>query len=186
MELLWDHFSEEDFRRMKKRVVASTNDDAMTFEAVGSASAGDVRVEIYLCEEADEEFTVQWQYLVGCSGTAADGALRDVREEVPGCPYGAYPALPQRLVYRSDLLYGELRGAIEDALEKAVREDASGLLRAALERPAGRWAFAAPEPDAASAPARPDVRTLEQKIQALADLPAEAFKAAVLSLARGV
>ena len=46
MELLWDEFTEENFRKMKRFIVNSANDDNMTMAHIGRVSVGDVHIEL--------------------------------------------------------------------------------------------------------------------------------------------
>ena len=191
MELIWDEFSEEEFRRMKKIIVASANDDTMTMEHIGRVTAGDVHIELYICEEPDEQFVIQRRYFVGCTGRETDSALINVRSEIEGFSYGEYKMAYKPLEYRIDMLYDELKLMIETGFEKAVAKDTAGVLRAAVESPTDFWARARA---AVREKAQKSVTqgsgdgaetTLARKIAALAELPAEEFKEAALALVRG-
>ncbi len=187
MEFLWKEFTEEHFRAMKRRIVHSTNDDKMTVEHIGRVTVGDVHIELYVCEEPDERFTVQCRYFVGMSGREAESALVNVNKSVEGFPYGEYKMDYEPIEYREDILYEELVLMIKEDVEKAVANDATGVLRMAVENPTGFW-------ERAKAAVRDKVRagatavepaaeaSLTEKIRSLSLLPAEEFKAKVLAL----
>ncbi len=187
MEYLWDEFTEEDFRRMKKTIVDAANDDAMTVKHIGRVEVGDVHIELYICEEPDERFTVQHRYFVGLGGRDTDAALLNVRSDVEGFPYGEYKAKYEPFQYREDLLYEELTRIITEDFEDALSKDTDGILRGAVEHPTGFWTRAK---EAVNAKVRNGATTLPptvqdplvEKIRSLADLPAEEFKAKVLTL----
>ena len=123
MVFLWDEFSEEDFRRMKKIIVNSANDDNMTTEHVGRVTVGDVHIELYIAEEPDERFSVQRRYIVGCGGRDTDKALVNVRSKVEGFSYGEFKMDYKPIEYREDMLYSELKDLITEGFSKAVRRD---------------------------------------------------------------
>lgn len=187
MEFLWDEFTEEDFRKMKRAIVRSANDDAMTVEHIGRVSAGDVHIELYLCEEPDERFTIQRRYFIGMSGRETDAALVNVQSKVDGFSYGEYKMDYKPIEYREDILYDELVRMIEEGVERAIARDEAGVLRAAVENPTGFW-------ERAKAAVREKVRagataitpaaepSLAEKIRSLSALPADEFKAKVLAL----
>ena len=84
MKLNWDEFTEEHFREMKRIIVNSANDDGMTMEHIGRITIGDVHIELYICEEPDERFTIQRRYFIGCAGRETDAALVNVRSKIEG------------------------------------------------------------------------------------------------------
>ena len=187
MKLNWDEFTEDHFREMKRKIVASSNDDDMTMAHIGRVSTEDVHIELYLCEEPDVRFAIHRRYFIGCAGRETDAALVNVRSEVEGFPYGEYKMDYKPIPYREDILYSELVRMIEEGFEKAVERDEAGVLRAAVEQPTNFWARAkaavrekvrASETVLEPAAAHP----LEEKIRSLADLPAEEFKAKVLAM----
>ncbi len=187
MELNWEQFTEEHFRKMKQIIVNAKNDDEMTMSHVGRVSIGDVHIELYLCEEPDDRFTIQRRYFIGCAGRDTDAALVNVRTQVEGFSYGEYKMDYKPIQYREDILYNELVRMIEEGFEKAVARDEAGVLRAAVEQPTDFWARAKAavqqkvresETVVEPAPAAP----LAEKIRSLAELPAEEFKAKVLAL----
>ena len=187
MELNWDEFTEEHFRKMKQIIVKSKNDDEMTTAHIGRISVGDVHIELYLCEEPDEKFTIQRRYFVGCAGRETDAALVNVRSEVEGLSFGEYKMDYKPILYREDILYDELVMMIEEGFEKAVERDEAGVLRAAVEQPTDFWARAKAavqqkvrESETIMEPV--PVPPLVEKIRSLAELPAEEFKAKVLAL----
>ncbi|MBP5200345.1 MAG: hypothetical protein J6Z82_06815 [Schwartzia sp.] len=187
MELLWDEFTEEDFREMKRIIVKSANDDEMTMEHIGRVSVGDVHIELYICEGPDEQFTIQRRYFIGCTGRETDAALINIRTPVEGFSYGEYKMDYKPIEYREDILYDELVRLIEEGFEKAVDRDEAGVLRAAVEQPTDFWARAkaavqekVKEDTTAVAP--PDEASLVEKIRSLSELPAEEFKAKVLAM----
>ena len=187
MELNWDEFTEEHFRKMKQIIVKSKNDDEMTTAHIGRISVGDVHIELYLCEEPDEKFTIQRRYFVGCAGRETDAALVNVRSEVEGLSFGEYKMDYKPILYREDILYDELVMMIEEGFEKAVERDEAGVLRAAVEQPTDFWARAKAavqqkvrESETIMEPV--PVPPLVEKIRSLAELPAEDFKAKVLAL----
>ena len=187
MELNWEEFTEEHFRKMKQIIVKSKNDDEMTTAHIGRISVGDVHIELYLCEEPDEKFTIQRRYFVGCAGRETDAALVNVRSEVAGLAFGEYKMDYKPILYREDILYDELVGMIEEGFENAVERDEAGVLRAAVEQPTDFWARAKAavqkkvrESETVVEPV--PVPPLVEKIRSLAELPAEEFKAKVLSL----
>ncbi|MBR1552898.1 MAG: hypothetical protein IJ812_07455 [Schwartzia sp.] len=187
MDFVWEEFSEEHFRQMKRIIVASANDDEMTVKQIGRVSVGDVHIELYLCEEPDAQFTIQRRYFVGCAGRETDAALVNIRTAVEGFSYGEYQMTYKPIQYREDILYDELVRMIEEGFAKAVERDEAGVLRAAVEHPTDFWARA-------KAAVQEKVRggvtnvahagetSLAEKIQSLAQLPAEEFKAKVLAL----
>ena len=187
MKLNWDEFTEEHFREMKRIIVKSANDDGLTMKHIGRISIGDVHIELYICEEPDERFTIQRRYFVGCAGRETDAALVNVRSEVEGFSYGEYKMDYKPIQYREDILYDELVRMIEEGFENAVERDEAGVLRAAVEEPTDFWARAkaavrdkvrASETAVEPVPVTP----LVEKIRSLADLPAEEFKAKVLAM----
>ena len=187
MEFLWNEFTEDDFRKMKRFIVRSANDDRMTMEHIGRVSVGDVHIELYICEEPDEQFTIHRRYIIGLSGRETDAALVNVRTQVEGFSYGEYKMDYKPIQYREDILYDELVRMIEEGFEKAVARDEAGVLRAAVEQPTDFWTRAKAavqqkvresETAVEPAPAAP----LVEKIRSLAELPAEEFKAKVLAL----
>ena len=187
MELNWDQFTEEHFRKMKQIIVNAKNDDEMTMSHVGRVSIGDVHIELYLCEEPDDRFTIQRRYFIGCAGRDTDAALVNVRTQVEGFSYGEYKMDYKPIQYREDILYDELVRMIEEGFEKAVARDEAGVLRAAVEQPTDFWTRAKAavqqkvresETAVEPAPAAP----LVERIRSLAELPAEEFKAKVLAL----
>lgn len=187
MQLNWNEFTEEHFLEMKRKIVASANDDTMTMEHIGRVSIGDVHIELYLCEEPDTRFTIHRRYFIGCAGRETDAALVNVRSKIEGFPYGEYKMDYKPIQYREDILYNELVLLIEEGFEKAVERDEAGVLRAAVEHPTDFWARA-------KAAVQEEVRKREtvvepavthplvEKIRSLADLPAEEFKAKVLAM----
>ena len=187
MKLNWDEFTEEHFRKMKQIIVKSANDDEMTTAHIGRISVGDVHIELYICEEPDEKFTIQRRYFVGCANRETDAALINVRSEVEGFSFGEYKMVYKPIQYREDILYDELVRMIEEGFEQAVERDEAGVLRAAVEQPTDFWARAkaavqekvcASETTVEPVPVTP----LVEKIRSLAELPAEEFKAKVLAL----
>ena len=187
MKLNWDEFTEEHFREMKRIIVTSANDDGMTMKHIGRITIGDVHIELYICEEPDERFTIQRRYFIGCAGRETDAALVNVRSKIEGFSYGEYKMDYKPIQYREDILYSELVRMIEEGFEQAVERDEAGVLRAAVEQPTDFWArakVAVQEKVRASettvAPA--SVTPLAEKIRSLAELPAEEFKAKVLAL----
>ena len=187
MEFLWNEFTEDDFRKMKRFIVRSANDDRMTMEHIGRVSVGDVHIELYICEEPDEQFTIHRRYIIGLSGRETDAALVNVQSKVEGFSYGEYKMDYKPIQYREDILYDELVRMIEEGFEKAVARDEAGVLRAAVEQPTDFWTRAKAavqqkvresETAVEPAPAAP----LVEKIRSLAELPAEEFKAKVLAL----
>ncbi len=187
MNFLWNEFTEEDFRKMKRVIVKSANDDEMTMTHIGRVSVGDVHVELYICEEPDEQFTIQRRYFIGCAGRPTDAALVNVRSEVEGFSYGEYKMDYKPIQYREDILYDELVRLIEEGLEKAVDRDEAGVLRAAVETPTDFWARAKAAirtkvREDATTVSRTEEASLIEKIRSLSKLPAEEFKAKVLAL----
>ena len=187
MELNWDEFTEEHFRKMKQIIVNAKNDDAMTMEHIGRITIGDVHIELYICEEPDDKFTIQRRYFIGCTGRETDAALINVRSKIEGFSYGEYKMDYKPIQYREDILYDELVRMIEEGFEQAVERDEAGVLRAAVEQPTDFWARAkaairekvrASETTVEPVPVPP----LVEKIRSLAELPAEEFKAKVLAL----
>ena len=114
MELLWDEFTEENFRKMKRFIVNSANDDNMTMAHIGRVSVGDVHIELYIYEEPDNRFTIYRRYFVGCAGRETDAALINVRPAVDGLSYGEYKMNYIPIEYREDILYDELVRLIEE------------------------------------------------------------------------
>lgn len=187
MELLWDEFTEENFRKMKRFIVNSANDDNMTMAHIGRVSVGDVHIELYIYEEPDNRFTIHRRYFVGCAGRETDAALINVRPAVDGLSYGEYKMNYIPIEYREDILYDELVRLIEEGFEKAVDRDEAGVLRAAVEHPTGFWARAkaalrAKVREDTTAVARTEEASLVEKIRSLSELPAEEFKAKVLAM----
>ncbi|MBQ8699477.1 MAG: hypothetical protein IJ521_10865 [Schwartzia sp.] len=187
MDFLWDEFTEEDFRKMKRRIVQSANDDEMTMAHIGRVSVGDVHIELYLCEEPDEQCSIQRRYFIGCAGRSTDAALVNVRSEVDGFSYGEYKMDYKPIQYREDILYSELVQMIEEGVETAIGRDEAGVLRAAVETPTDFWARAKAAVrekvrENATSVTRPEEASLLEKIRSLAKLPAEEFKAKVLAL----
>ena len=187
MDLNWDQFTEEHFRKMKQIIVNAKNDDEMTMSHVGRVSIGDVHIELYLCEEPDERFTIQRRYFVGCAGRATDAALLNVRVAVEGFAFGEYKMAYKPIQYREDILYDELVRMIEEGFAKAVERDEAGVLRAAVESPTDFWARAKAAVrekvrNSSTAVFRTEETSLVEKIHSLAQLPAEEFKAKVLAL----
>lgn len=187
MKLNWDEFTEDHFRKMKQIIVKSANDDEMTMEHIGRIAIGDVHIELYLCEEPDEKFTIQRRYFIGCAGRETDDALVNVRSKIEGFSYGEYKMDYKPIQYREDILYGELVRMVEESFEQAVERDEAGVLRAAVEQPTDFWARAKAavqakvrESETAVEPA--PTTPLAEKIRSLAELPAEEFKAKVLAL----
>ncbi len=187
MELLWDEFTEEDFRKMKRIIVTSANDDNMTVSHIGRVSVGDVHIELYICEAPDEQFSIQRRYFIGCAGRETDAALVNVRSEVEGFSYGEYKMDYKPIQYREDILYDELVRMIEEGFENAVERDEAGVLRAAVEHPTDFWTRAKTavqqkvrENETAVPPT--ESVPIEEKIRSLAGLPAEEFKAKVLAM----
>ena len=187
MQLLWDEFTEEDFRKMKRIIVTSANDDNLTVAHIGRVSVGDVHIELYICEEPDDRFTIQRRYFIGCAGRPTDAELINVRPAINGFSYGEYKMNYTPIEYREDILYDELVRLIEEGFEKAVDRDEAGVLRAAVENPTDFWARAKA---AIREKVREDMTTvvrteeasLVEKIRSLSDLPAEEFKAKVLAM----
>lgn len=187
MEFLWNEFTEEDFRNMKRDIVHSANDDAMTVKHIGRVSVGDVHIELYLCEEPDERFTIQRRYFIGLGGRETDAALVNVKSKVEGFSYGEYQMDYQPIEYREDLLYEELVRMIEEGVERAIARDEAGVLKAAVENPTDFWARAKAAirekvRTGATAVENPAEASLAEKIRSLSPLPAEEFKAKVLAL----
>lgn len=187
MELNWNEFTEEHFRKMKQIIVNAKNDDEMAMAHIGRISIGDVHIELYLCEEPDDKFTIQRRYFIGCAGRETDAALINVRSKIEGFPYGEYKMDYKPIQYREDILYDELVRMIEESFEKAVDRDEAGVLRAAVEQPTDFWARAKAavqekvrESETVVEPV--PVPPLVEKIRSLAELPAEEFKAKVLAL----
>ena len=187
MELNWNEFTEEHFRKMKQIIVNAKNDDEMVMAHIGRISIGDVHIELYLCEEPDDKFTIQRRYFIGCAGRETDAALINVRSAVEGFSYGEYKMDYKPIEYREDILYDELVRLIEDGFEKAVKRDEAGVLRAAVEQPTDFWARAkaavqekVKEDTTAVTP--PEETSLVEKIRSLSELPAEEFKAKVLAM----
>ena len=108
MQLLWDEFTEEDFRKMKRIIVTSANDDNLTVAHIGRVSVGDVHIELYICEEPDDRFTIQRRYFIGCAGRPTDAELINVRPAINGFSYGEYKMNYTPIEYREDILYDEL------------------------------------------------------------------------------
>ena len=187
MEFLWNEFTEDDFRKMKRFIVRSANDDRMTMEHIGRVSVGDVHIELYICEEPDEQFTIHRRYIIGLNGRETDAALVNVQSKVEGFSYGEYKMDYKPIQYREDILYDELVRMIEEGVERAIDRDEAGVLRAAVENPTGFW-------ERAKAAVQEKVResattvmpaaeaSLADKIRSLSMLPAEEFKAKVLAL----
>lgn len=187
MELLWDEFTEENFRKMKRFIVNSANDDNMTMAHIGRVSVGDVHIELYIYEEPDNRFTIHRRYFVGCAGRETDAALINVRPAVDGLSYGEYKMNYIPIEYREDILYDELVRLIEEGFEKAVDRDEAGVLRAAVEHPTDFWtrakaALRAKVREDTTAVARTEEASLVEKIRSLSELPAEEFKAKVLAM----
>ena len=187
MEFIWDEFTEEDFLKMKRIIVKSANDDNMTMAHIGRVSVGDVHIELYICEEPDERFTIQRRYFIGCAGRETDAALINVRSDVEGFSYGEYKMDYKPIEYREDILYDELVRMIEEGVEKAIRRDEAGVLRAAVENPTDFWALAKAAVqekvrDSATSIEPATNIPLAEKIRSLSHLPAEEFKAKVLAL----
>ncbi len=187
MEFFWEEFTEENFRKMKREVVASSNDDSMTVAHVGRVSVGDVHIELYICEEPDERFTIQQRYFVGCSGQPSDAALTNVRSEVEGFSYGEYKTDYKPFEYRTDLEYEDVVRLVEKNFQSALDRDTTGALRLAVEHSTDFWgrAEAAVREEVrrkTTAVEEPPEASLPEKIRSLSHLEPEEFKAKVLAL----